>query len=111
MKKLISCILIFALLCSLSVSAFAELSTGQNAGAQLKLIANSFGMLCQPDGKDPWEEALTEAAWNDYFDMLWDVQDYGYGDWNDYGATLCPNCYSEVPSGVAVCPYCGSYVW
>lgn len=33
MKKLISCILIFALFCSLSVSAFAELSTGQNAGA------------------------------------------------------------------------------
>ena len=33
MKKLISCILIFALLCSLSVSAFAKLSTGENAGA------------------------------------------------------------------------------
>ena len=26
---------------------------------------------------DPWEDALAEAAWNDYFDMLWDVQDYG----------------------------------
>ena len=63
---------------------------------------------------DPWEEALAEAAWSDYFDMLWDVQDYGYGSyggWNNYGTTLCPNCYSEVPSGVAVCPYCGSYVW
>lgn len=23
---------------------------------------------------DPWEEALAEAAWSDYFDMLWDCR-------------------------------------
>ena len=91
MKKLISCILIFALLCSLSVSAFAELSTGENAGAQLKLIANSFGMLRQPVGKDPWYYAVTDLDHNGRLELLACRKDSETGDGYVRGWELTPD--------------------
>ena len=70
MKKLISCILILVLAFSLSATAFAELSTGANAGAQLKLIAMNFGLLRQPNGADPWYYAVTDLDRNGRLEFL-----------------------------------------
>lgn len=70
MKKMISCMLTLTLLLSVSAIAFADLSTGQNAGAQLKLIGTNFALLRQPDSADPWYYSVTDLDHNGRLELL-----------------------------------------
>lgn len=70
MQKTLCFLLILALMLSLSTAAFADLSPGENAGAQLKMIASYFSMLRQPDGVDPWYYAVTDLDHNGRLELL-----------------------------------------